>query len=208
MDASVRDHRTTGPVASGHVVMCPFSILHSPFSIFREGDVMDALEVIKTRRSVRLYEDKSIPKEVLEDIIDCARFAPSAMNRQPWEFVVVTGEETRQRIANLTDFGKHIAWAPACVAVFCEDTKYFLEDGSAATQNILLAAWAHGIGSCWIAGDKKAYAEDIRRLLGLPENYKLVSLVPLGYPADVPHKDKRALGQVLHWERYRGQAGL
>lgn len=169
---------------------------------------MDALEAIKTRRSVRLYQDKPIPKKVLEDIIDCARLAPTAMNRQPWEFVVVTEKETRQRIADLTDYGKHIAQAAACVAVFCEDTKYFLEDGAAATQNILLAAWAHGVGSCWIAGDKKAYAEDICRLLGLPENCKLVSLIPLGYPADVPQKDKRPLEDVLHWERYRGQAGL
>ncbi|MCS6862920.1 MAG: nitroreductase family protein [Abditibacteriales bacterium] len=168
---------------------------------------MDALTALKTRRSVRVYQDKPIPKEVLEDIIDCARLAPTAMNRQPWAFVVVTEKETRQRIAAWTDFGQHIAQAAACVAVFCEDTKYFLEDGSAATQNILLAAWAHGIGSCWVAGDKKAYAEPIRQLLGLPEHYKLVSLIPLGYPADVPPKDKRPLADVLHWERYRGQTG-
>jgi nitroreductase len=169
---------------------------------------MDVIEALKTRRSVRVYQNKPIPKDVLEDIIDCARLAPTAMNRQPWEFVVVTEKETRQRIADLTDYGKHIAQAAACVAVFCEDTKYFLEDGSAATQNVLLAAWAHGVGSCWIAGDKKAYAEPIRQLLGLPEDCKLVSLIPLGYPADVPQKDKRPLEDVLHWEKYRGQAGL
>lgn len=159
---------------------------------------MDAIEALKTRRSVRIYQNRPIPKEVLEDIIDCARLAPTAMNRQPWAFVVVTEKETRQRIAQ----------AAACVAVFCEDTKYFLEDGAAATQNILLAAWAHGVGSCWVAGDKKAYAEPIRQLLGLPESYKLVRLIPLGYPVDVPQKDKRPLGDVLHWEKYRGLAGL
>ncbi|MCX7827432.1 MAG: nitroreductase family protein [Verrucomicrobiae bacterium] len=165
---------------------------------------MDALRAIKTRCSVRVYQKKPIARKVLEDIVDCARLAATARNIQPWEFVVVTDEVLRGRIADLTEYGKHIARAPACIAVFCQETKYYLEDGSAATQNILLAATARGVGSCWVAGDKKPFADDVRRLLGLPETFKLVSLVALGYPAEKPRREKRPLREVLHWQRFGG----
>jgi nitroreductase len=163
---------------------------------------MDAICALKTRRSVRAYTGEPVAREVLEDIVDCARLAASAINIQPWEFVVVTARETLARIAGATDFGKFIATAPACIAVFCRDTKYYLEDGSAATQNLLVAARAHGLGSCWVAGDKKPYCEAIRELIGAPAGMHLVSLVSLGRPAEEPAKDKRPLADVLHWDRY------
>jgi nitroreductase len=163
---------------------------------------MDAIEVLKTRRSVRAYSPQAPPKEVIEDIIDCGRLAATAINIQPWEFVVVTDAALRRQIAHIADYGKFIAEAPVCVVVLCRETKYYLEDGSAATQNLLLAARAHGLGSCWVAGDKKPYAEQIRRLVGAPEDHKLVSMVALGYPAEQPERPKRSLAEVLHWERY------
>jgi nitroreductase len=163
---------------------------------------MDAIEVLKSRRAVRAYSGEPVPRKIIEDIIDCGRLAATAINIQPWEFVVVTAPAMLRRVAEITDYGKFIAGAPACVVVLCQDTKYYLEDGSAATQNILLAARAHGLGACWVAGDKKAYASDICRLVGAPQGYKLVSLVPLGYPAESPDKPKRPLSDVLHWEKY------
>jgi len=105
-------------------------------------------------------------------------------------------------IATTTDFGGFIADAPVCIVVISRDTKYYLEDGSAPTENILLAARAHGLGSCWVAGDKKPYAADICRLVGAPPGYKLVSLIPIGYPTESPEKSKRPLSDVLHWEKY------
>ncbi|HEX72490.1 MAG TPA: nitroreductase family protein [Candidatus Hydrogenedentes bacterium] len=164
---------------------------------------MEAIEALRGRRSVRAYEhDKPIPRETIEAIVDCGRLAATARNIQPWEFVVVTAAEKLIQIADITDHGKHIAQSAACIAVFCQDGKYYLEDGSAATQNILVAAWALGVGACWVAGDKKAYADKLRDLLGAPETHKLVSLVSLGYPTAVPNPNKRPLGDVLHWERY------
>jgi nitroreductase len=162
---------------------------------------MDAIEVLKTRRSVRAFTGQPVPREVIEDIIDCGRLAASAINIQPWEFVVVTDAEMRRKIAATTDHGKFIADTPVCVVVLCRETKYYLEDGSAATQNILLAARAHGLGSCWVAGDKKPYAGQICRLVGAPEGFKLVSMVALGDPAEHPERPKRPLADVLHWER-------
>jgi nitroreductase len=163
---------------------------------------MDAIEVLKTRRSVRAYKAEPVPRRIIEDIIDCGRLAATAVNIQPWEFVVVTEPAMLRKIADITDYGKFIAEASACVLVLCAETKYYLEDGSAATENILLAARAHGLGSCWVAGDKKRYAPDICRLVGAPRGYKLVSLIPIGYPAETPEPTKRPLAEVLHWEKY------
>jgi nitroreductase len=163
---------------------------------------MDAIEVLRTRRSVRAYQGETVPREVIENIIDCGRLAPSANNAQPWEFVVVTDAGLRHKIARTTDFGGFIAHAPVCVVVLCRDTKYYLEDGSAATENIMLAARAHGLGSCWVAGDKKPCAAEICRLVGAPPGSKLVSLIAMGFPTENPEPSKRPLSDVLHWEKY------
>ena len=163
---------------------------------------MDAIEMLKTRRAVRAYTGEPVPKKIIADIVDCGRLAATAINIQPWEFVVVIDPALRRRLAETTDHGKFIADAPVCVVVLCQDTKYYLEDGSAATENILLAARAHGLGACWVAGDKKPFASEICRLVGAPQNFKLVSLIPIGYPAESPEKTKRPLSAVLHWEKY------
>jgi len=164
---------------------------------------MDALEAIEKRQSIRSFEDKPLSKDILEKIVNTGRLAATARNVQPWEFVVVTDRDKLKEIAELTDYGKFIAEAAACIAVFCQDTKYYLEDGSAATQNMLVAATALGVGSCWVAGDKKPYCGKIASLLGVPEGVKLVSLIALGYPKEVSGRaSKRALSEVIHWEKY------
>lgn len=165
---------------------------------------MDAIECMKTRRSIRVYLDKPVAKEVIEDIVDCGRLAATAINIQPWRFIAVTESAIRKRIADISDYGKFIEQAAVCIAVFCQDAKYYLEDGSAATQNMLNAARAHGLGSCWVAGDKKEYAPVIRDLLGLPADYKLVSLVAIGYAAEERNPEKKPLSEVLCWEKYSG----
>lgn len=164
---------------------------------------MDALEALRNRRSVRRYKPTPVPRDMIEKIVDAARLAASAVNVQPWEFVAITDPDMRKRIADATDHGKFIAEAPLCIAVFCKDTKYYLEDGSAAAQNILVAATALGLGSCWVAGDKKTYSDNIRQHLAVPTGHKLIALVPIGY-SDEPEKTrtKRELGQVLHYEKF------
>jgi len=163
---------------------------------------MQPIELLKTRRSIRAYTPQAVPREIIEDIIDCGRLAPTARNEQPWEFVVVTDKAVRSRIAQAADYGRFIADAPVCVAVLSRQTKYYLEDGSAATLNILLAAHAHGLGACWVAGDKKPYAARVVQMVGAPEDYRLISLVSIGYPAEKPGTGKRPLREVLHWERF------
>lgn len=162
---------------------------------------MDALEAIRNRRSVRRYAVRAIARDVLEAIVDAGRWAATARNEQPWEFLVVTDRSKLKALGEATDHGRFIAQASACVAVVCKDTKYYLEDGSAATQNMLVAATALSVDSCWVAGDKKPYCAKVLSLLGVPGGYKLVSLIALGFRAEpVKTPSKRALSEVLHWE--------
>lgn len=166
---------------------------------------MNTIDALKLRRSIRVFQDKEIPKKALGDLIDVARFAPTARNVQPWEFVVITSSQTLKKIGELAENARFMASAKACIAVFCADTKYYLEDGCSATVNILNAAADLGIGSCWVAGDKKPYCEEISNLLGAPAGLKLVSLVALGYPADKNSFkliDKRSLKEVIHLEKF------
>jgi nitroreductase len=166
---------------------------------------MDLLAVIQKRRSVREYLKKSIPKKDLEKIVDAARFAPTARNLQPWVFVMVTRPGVLKQIADITDHGKFIAGASACLAVFGDNVKYYLEDCCAAIENAMLEAAALKIGSCWVAGDKKPYAPAVNSLLGAPDTCKLVGLVSLGYPLTPKALriiDKRKREDVLHWEKY------
>jgi nitroreductase len=163
---------------------------------------MDAMECLRNRRSVRSFTKAPVAREDIEAVVDAGRLASTAMNLQPWHFVVVTNPETRSKLADITDHGKFIADAPVCIVVLSEDCKYYLEDCSAATQNILNAAHALGLGACWIAGDKKPYADKIAQVVGAPEGVKLVSLIALGYPAEVPQPKKKSLAEVIHWERF------
>lgn len=164
---------------------------------------MEVMAAIRARRSVRQFGEKPVTKAVLEQVVDAARLAATARNEQPWAFVAVTDAARIVELAGMTDHGKFLAGAKACVAVFCADTKYYLEDGCAATQNLLVASAGLGLGSCWIAGDKKPYAAQIGEALSVPPGYKLVSLVALGYPLSLSAApEKKGLKEVIHWERF------
>jgi len=164
---------------------------------------MDALDALRTRRSCRTFAETTVDRGLLEQVVDAGRLAATARNEQPWEFVVVTGAEALRDIAAMTDHGPFIADAPACIVVLAHETKYYLEDGSAATQNLLLAAHALGLGACWVAGDKKPYATQIVQRVGAPPEMKLVAMVALGHPAgDLPNPRKRSLDDVIHWETF------
>ena len=165
---------------------------------------MEALEALTRRTSLRKYAQEPVPKHLLEQVVDAGRHAPTARNEQPWEFVVVTDQKKLQQLGELADYGGFIAKAPACIVVFCTDTKYYLEDGCAAVENMLIAATALGLGTCWVAGDKKPYAESVRELVDAPKHLKLIALVPIGNPVgEMIPRDRRPLGDVLHWETFK-----
>jgi nitroreductase len=164
---------------------------------------METISSISKRVSVRRYKAEPIPKDLLEKLIDAGRRAPTARGVEPWEFVVVTKKEILSRLGEIANTGKFIKDAACCIAVFCEDTKYYLEDGCAATENILLAAADLGLGACWVAGDKKPYIKEVSALLKAPANLKLVSLLSIGWPGEEAAQAKnRSLKDVIHWEEF------
>lgn len=164
---------------------------------------MDAMQAIRERHSVRAFLDRPLSRDQLQALVNAGRLAPTARNEQPWEFIVITTREGRAEIAGLTDHGRFIGDAAACIAVVCRDTKYYLEDGCAAVENILIAATALGLASCWVAGDKKPYAPQVLAALGVPAGHRLVALLALGYPERPPvAAARREVADVLHWERF------
>ncbi|MEM2094213.1 MAG: nitroreductase family protein [Candidatus Bathyarchaeia archaeon] len=161
---------------------------------------MDVFEAIKKRRSVREFTGSPIPKEDLEKIVDAGRLAPSGGNRQPWEFIVVTD---REMISKLKVAANWMEKAGAIIAVVMDpSSRWWLEDGSAAIQNMLLASTALGYGSCWLEGYTLPREEEFKNLLNIPKEKRLLTLIPIGVPVRWPTKEKKPLEAVLHWEKY------
>lgn len=164
--------------------------------------MQNAIQVLQSRRSIRAYTDKPVERGIIEEIVDCARLAPTAMNDQPWDFVVLTAQVDLRRIPPMLGHAEFIASAAFAVLVLARESNYAVEDCSAATENLLIAAAAHGIGSCWVAGTKQAYGPVVAKAFGTPEDRQLIAIVSFGYPAESPQMDKRTLAEVLHWERF------
>jgi nitroreductase len=160
--------------------------------------------VIKGRHSIRKFRSDPLDETFINDAIECAVHAPTAMNLQPWLIGVIHSRDLLSKIAAVTDHGKFIADAAVCFAVFGErDARYYLEDCSAATENLILGLHAYGVGSCWVAGDKKEYAEDLRKLLNVPEKYTLVSLVPAGIPQEVTLATKKETKNMIFSDTFK-----
>ncbi|HJJ26947.1 MAG TPA: nitroreductase family protein [Methanocorpusculum sp.] len=163
------------------------------------------ITVIQSRHSVRKFKDEPVPPEFVRKALECASKAATAMNVQPWIFVQIENKETMAKIADLATYGKFIAKAGLCILVFGEkDHPFVVEDCSAATQNLLLALHAYGYGGCWIAGDKTPYAEDVRKLVSVPDKYKLMSIVAAGVPdvGGISLVEKKKLEDIVFHEKY------
>ncbi len=153
---------------------------------------MSSIDFILTRRSIRHYDKKAIPKDILNQIFEAGRNAPSAANRQPIHFIIVNNEEAKKALSKGM-FNRHIEGSPA-VIVGCADVnsiltgKWAIVDVVIAMQNMVIAAWSLGVGSCWI-GDFRE--EKVKDLLKIPDKWKVVALVTLGYPAEQPKQRKK-----------------
>jgi nitroreductase len=174
---------------------------------------MELFESIFNRRSVRNFTGKPIPKQGLEQIVDAGRLAPSATNRQMWDFVVVTKREILDDILHhfypgrkyqTCEDGKFDGTTATIAVVMDIDNDFWKEDGSAATENMLLAARALGYGSCWIEGQVRRDHEQFPELLAIPKGKRTLLMIALGESVKwSPHPAKKALSDVLHWEEER-----
>lgn len=161
---------------------------------------MEAFEAIKKRRSVREYTGEPLPRQDLEKIVDAGRLAATGSNYQPWEFIVIT---ERKMIEKLKVAAQWMEKAGAIIAVVMDPTsRWWVEDGSAAVENMLIASTALGYGSCWLEGYTLPREAEFKELLGVPEEKRLFTLVPIGVPVQWPTRDKKTLEEVLHWEKY------
>lgn len=169
---------------------------------------METLECIKTRRSVREYEERDVPNDIIGIILEAATFAPSAGNLQPWEFVVVKERKKREALYKASYYQEHVRDAPVVIVVCADLDKassrygfrgknlYCIQDTAAAIQNILLAAHDIGLGTCWVGAFDE---EDVKLTLGLPDNLRPVALITIGYPKEIPKMPKRIPVSSISW---------
>ena len=175
---------------------------------------MEVFEAIQRRKSVRTYTKTPVPEEKLGKILEAARLAPSAENIQPWYFIVVTDHEKRKQIAKSGVFAEFLDEAPV-VIVGCGDRKaspkWYVIDVAIAMQNMVLAATAEGLGTCWIGSFDEGL---VKRLLKIPERFEVVALLTVGYPRkklDLTGKfvhfirRKKRLNEIVGFEEYKGR---
>ncbi|MBY8985903.1 MAG: nitroreductase family protein [Candidatus Lokiarchaeota archaeon] len=139
------------------------------------------LDFIKERRSIRAFQDKQIPEKEIEMILEAGRWAPSASNRQPWEFIVIKNRDILKKIAGATGYGFFIAEASFAIAIVGKpyiSQNWYVVDTSLVSMNMMLMAWSLGIGTCWIGSMNKEKAKEI---LGLGRNDYLLTVLPFGY---------------------------
>jgi len=165
---------------------------------------MDVFEAIRTRRSIRKFYPKPIPDEKLEMILEAARLAPSADNRQPWRFVVVKDTERKRALAKAADNQMFIADASVIVAALGDpetSPRWFRQDPMIAVEHMVLAATTLGYGTCWIG----AFSEkEVKRILRIPEELTVIALLPIGFPDEAPApRVRKPLKEIVFIEKYR-----
>ncbi len=158
---------------------------------------MDALEAIRTRRSIRKYLDRPVPEELVRQVIAAAMMAPSARNTQPWHFLVIDEKEIRAKAARINPHARMAEHAPVSILI-CGDldlehpSGYWPVDCAAAAENLLLAAHALGLGAVWTGVyPREERIKGFRQLFNLPGNIMPHCLIVLGYPAEHPPSEDR-----------------
>jgi len=169
---------------------------------------MDIYEAIKTRRSVRSYRDKEVDDQTLNKILEAARLAPSAHNSQDYKFIIVRDQGARKALAKAASEQRFIAEAPIVIAAVALKPDYLMSSGipafaldlAIAIDHITLAAIAEGLGTCWIGAFSQ---EEVKKILGVPERYKVAVLLPLGAPYDEPGvKSRKNLKELVCLEQF------
>jgi nitroreductase len=173
---------------------------------------MNVIEAIKGRRSIRAFKNKKVSQETVEKIIDAARWAPSAGNIQPWEFIIVRKREIKKALAEAALDQTFIEETPVVIVVCANEnrssqgygirgkTLYCIQDTAAAIQNILLTAYSFGLGTCWIGAFEE---EDAREALKIPSGIRPIAIIPVGYPVEKPQpRSRRSMNQMVHYETF------
>lgn len=164
---------------------------------------MSCVEDLLKRRSIRHYKDEPVPQSVLDKILEAGRQAPSAVNRQPWHFILIQDQIVKEKIIHprYSRFLKDAAFAIVGVC-FLDDPvtqRWAVVDTTIALQNMVNAAWLMGVGSCWIGGFR---AEKIKEILDIPEEGRVVAIISFGIPDEAPVRTKKPLKDILHHNKW------
>lgn len=166
-----------------------------------------ALDFIFSRRSIRKYQDKEIPQEMLHDLLQAAMAAPSAVAKDPWRFIVLEGRLPLDKLAGILPHGQMLKQATAAFVVCGDITKahdqkesYMLQDLSASVENILLAANRLGLGTCWLGvHPRQERMEGIKQMFNLPDEIIPMCAIAIGWPAEEPAARTRYKEEYVHW---------
>jgi len=166
------------------------------------------LEAIKKRQSVRSYQDKEIPEDILLQILEAGRLAPSAKNTQSWKFIVVKDEDLRKKLIPACKNQKFVGEAPVVIAGCGTNLEHIMSnrehaysiDLAIALDHMSLEAASLGLGTCWIGA---FYQDQVKELLDVPENVRIVSLMPVGYPKELGNKTgRKPLSEIICYNKY------
>lgn len=162
---------------------------------------MDVEEAIRTRRSIRKWSDRPLERGTIEELMTSVRLAPSGMNGQQWELVVVTDRERLRQLVPICNNQRHVGEAGAFVFIVTDPSaKWTHVDPAIAMDHLTLRAREMGLGTCWIGAFD---TQRMRDFLGIPDGKVTVIGMTLGYPGeDPPARPRRGLGELIHWERY------
>ncbi len=170
-----------------------------------------AMKIFEERRSIRRYGDRSVEDEKLEAVLEAARQAPSWANMQCWMYIVVKDPALKEAVAATLEGNpgqKAVLAAPVCIVACADPEKsgnvngqpYYMLDIGIGMQQLVLEAWNQGLGTCWVGWIKE---DEIRSILGVPENIRVVALTPLGYPAVYPdHPGRKPLEEIVYSDKW------
>lgn len=171
---------------------------------------MSVLDIIRERKSVRKYKEDSIPEEVLFRVLEAARLAPSGKNLQPWKFIIVKDRTLKEELAEASAGQFFIAKAPViivacgfpdyCYAHMGRYMKSWSVDVTIAVEHLILVAQEEGLGTCWIGSFEE---QDVKSILNVPENVKVLALTPLGYPDEEPRdRGRKTLEEIVSYDTF------
>lgn len=171
---------------------------------------MKVLEVIQKRRSVRKYKKDPIPEEALLRVLEAARLAPSGKNFQPWKFIIIKDKALKEELARASAGQFFMAKAPIiivgcgfpdkCYARMGRYMKSWSVDVTIALEHLILQAQEEGLGTCWIGSFEE---KEVKAILNVPEEVRVLALTPLGYPEEIPaFRGRKSLDEIISYDRY------
>ena len=163
---------------------------------------MEVFEAVRTVLAIRNYKETQVPPDVVRRIVEAGRLTGSAMNGQPWHFIVIDDKNTLNQLGAIARTGPYVAQAPLAIVVAVERTKFSLADAARAIQSMILTAWSEGIGSNWVGF---MGLDELKPLLGVPNDLDVLAIIPFGFPPQAVGKGKKnrkAVSEVAHRGRF------